>query len=147
MKKPIFAVLLTLVAVLGGLILNFRALVWGGANVWNVQVMVCCILLWGFAIYLAAKNKSRRVLMYCFVFWAVAVFLAAVGLYVVSSDFLHNQVTAVLVPLQMLLYGQFAGLEYFNNDFRFQHITVMLISAIMATVSMILYRRVRRGGD
>ena len=146
MKKSTLAVLLTLIAVFGGLMLNFGASGWGGTNGWNLLVTLCCVILWGFALYLATKDKSRKVLMYCFVFWAVAVFLSAAGLYVVSNNFLHNPITVVLAPLQVLTYGQFTGIGYFyGNNLPLMHATVLLISAATAIVSMTLYRRVRRG--
>ena len=143
----LFAVFLSLVAMLGGLILNFRAFGWGGANGWNLLVTICCMALWGLALFIATEHRRRRVLMYCFVFWTVAVFLSAAGLYVVSNDFPHNYLTMILIPLQMLLYGQLTGLAYFfGNNLQLGHIAVLMISFVMATVSMILYRRVRRAG-
>ena len=144
-RFSLFAVFLSLVAVLGGLILNFKAFGWGGANGWNLLVTICCMLLWGLILFIATKHRRRRVLMYCFVFWTVAAFLSAAGLYVVSNDFPHNYLTMILIPLQMLIYGQLTGLAYFfGNNLQLEHTAVLLISAVMATVSMILYRRLRR---
>ncbi|MCL2368447.1 MAG: hypothetical protein FWC72_05575 [Oscillospiraceae bacterium] len=145
MRKTTIAVLLSIVAVLGGLILNFRAFMMTAANELTLLVTVFCMILWVFVLFLAAKSKGRKVLLYCSVFWIITALLSAMGLYVVTTGFPHNWAISLVVPLQILTLGQLAGVVYFTNHIQSLYIALIVISLGMSVVSLILYRRSRRG--
>ena len=148
MKQTKIAVLLSIVAVVGGAILNVGGLILndlaGIATARSLFVTFLCIALWVCVLFLAAKNKSRKVLMYCFVFWIIATLFAGAVAWMLLYGPHHPWVAA----FSLLALGQLLGVAHLMTYLQIHHVVwftlflmlaLFAISLVMSVVSLVLY--------
>jgi hypothetical protein len=135
-RKTILIVILSLVAVIGCMVLNFQEFQKGStANEKNLIVTFIYVATWLLVILLG--SSSKKLLKYFYVFWITTLFISLVNLYINVTD-----VTASwALPLVILLMGQWYGLMYFTSKFMVATIVIAIISfGINLTILQLLRR-------
>jgi len=137
-ESTTFAVILSIIAIVGGLILNFQEFLSGSpANAKNLIVTFLYMDIWCFLLVVAAKSKNRKVLMYCSVFWIMTLIFSVITIYVNATEASVDWA----IPFVALLSGQFYGINYFTNDFLTSSIIIAVISLAVSAVALLLFRR------
>jgi len=138
MKKLTIAVILSIIAIVGGLILNFQEFLSGSpANAKNLIVTFLYIAIWCFLLVVAAKSKNHKVLMYCSVFWIITLIFSVITIYANATEASVDWA----IPFVALLLGQFYGINYFTNAFLTSSIIIAVISLAVSAVALLLFRR------
>jgi len=139
-NKVIAAVILSIVAVIGGMVLNFQEFLMGSpANVKNLIVTFAYIAVWIVILIIGSKYKCQVILKYCIAFWHMTFIFSVLTIYVnakgVSVDW--------AIPFVILLLGQWYGIEVFVNDFLTISVIVAIMSFAISTSAIILLKRIK----
>lgn len=139
-NKAIATILLSIGAVIGGMILNFQEFLMGSpANIKNLIVTFLYIAIWILVLVISIKIKSLIVLKYCSVFWIITLLLAILTIYVnttgTSSDW--------ALPFVILLLGQWYGVNFFVGSFLTTSIIIAAISLVISTTAVISLKYTR----
>ena len=133
----IIAVVLSIVAVIGGLILNFPQFLYGdNANTKNLIVTILYLAIWLFVLFSAYKSKSRGVLIYFLVFWLSIIVVSAITMFAQITEWNFDW----FIPF-ILLIVPFYGIEFFTNNYVFSSIVIAAISSGMSIAAILLLRR------
>lgn len=148
MNQGTKAVLLSIVAVLGGLLFNF--LIFDATLLtihlfrWHIIVTILCMALWVYILIFAAKNNLRKILLYYSMFWMLVFFTAILHLFLYQLEPhypIHWAVTFLVIPFTILLFGQFMGMAYWFWGSLSIFLTIILVFSLgMSIASMVLGR-------
>jgi len=73
--KTTFAIALSALAIIGGVVLNFQEFSMGSpATVKNLIVTSRYSAIWILVLIIGGKSKIRGIVKYCSVFWAITLF-------------------------------------------------------------------------
>ncbi|MBN7772331.1 hypothetical protein [Clostridium aminobutyricum] len=139
-RKALSIILLSIGAVIGGMIFNFQEFLMGSpANAKNLIVTFLYIASWVLVLVIGTRMKSRRVLTYGSIFWVITLFLAVVTIYVnvtgASADW--------ALPFAILLLGQWYGINFFAGSFLAASIIIAVISLAFSATAIILRRSLK----
>lgn len=139
-NKAIATILLSIGAIIGGLILNFQEFLMGSpANIKNLIVTFLYIAIWILVLVISIKIKSLIVLKYCSVFWIITLLLAILTIYVNATGTSANWA----LPFVILLLGQWYGVNFFVGSFLTTSIIIAAISLVISTTAVISLKRTR----
>jgi hypothetical protein len=139
-NKAIATILLSIGAVIGGLILNFQEFLMGSpANTKNLIVTFLYITIWILVLVISTKIKSRIVLKYCSVFWIITLLIAILTICVNAT----GTSASWALPLVILLLGQWYGVNFFVGSFITTSIIIAAISLVMSITTVIVLKRTR----
>ncbi len=74
-SKTVILVIVSLIAIIGGLCLNFESFVFGGYTLENAIVTICAILIW--CLLFALGRKNYRFMLYTAIYW-ILTFISAI---------------------------------------------------------------------
>jgi len=138
MKVTIISVILSIIAIIGGVLLNFEEVLWNEhANIKNLVVTLSYMSVWGLFLLIAAKSKSQGNLNYFFWFWLSTLLSSVIVAFVQANPF---SLSVVFAPFLTLLIP-FYGIRCFVEDFVSLSIIIAAISFGMSLVGYILLRR------
>lgn len=133
-NKSILTLILSYVAVIGGLIMNFQEFLMGHpATIKNLIVTLVYLTLWILILTIGIKIKNREVMKYCFVFWIITLFFAIITTYVNVTGATVNWA----LPFVALLLGQFYGITFFVKNLLTSSILIAFISLVMVITNVI----------
>ncbi len=139
-NKATATIIISIVAVVGGMALNFQEFLVGSpATVKNLIVTFTYIVIWILVLRIGVKNKNRGIIMYCSVFWIITLFLSILTAYInatgTSADW--------ALPFVVLLLGQWYGISFFAGSFLNASIIMAIISLVIFTTVIISLNRIR----
>ena len=138
MKMTTLAIKLSVVAIIGGVYLNFDECIWSDpANIKNVIATISYMSVWGFFLFSLVKSKNKKMAIYFFVFWCLTLLISAIAI-LAQAHLL--ELPWFLIPFSALIIP-FYGTRYFADSFMFLFVTIVLISFGMSVVGIILLRR------
>lgn len=133
-NKAILTLILSYVAVIGGLIMNFQEFLMGHpATIKNLIVTLVYLTLWILILTIGIKIKNREVMKYCSVFWIITLFFAIITTYVNVTGATVNWA----LPFVALLLGQFYGITFFVKSLLTSSILITFISLVMVITTVI----------
>ncbi|MGF7047838.1 hypothetical protein J2T13_002344 [Paenibacillus sp. DS2015] len=139
-NNAITVVSLSIVAVIGGIVLNFQEFLMGNtATTKNVIVTLAYIAIWILVLVLASKNKSRIIMMYCLGFWIATLLFAMLTIYINVTEATVNWA----IPFVIVLLGQWYGVMFLVGDFLIGSIIIAFISFGISTAVALLLRRLK----
>lgn len=136
----ITAIILSIAAVIGGMVLNFHEFLMGSpATVKNVVVTVAYIAIWILISRIGVKYKNRGFIKYCSIFWIITFFFAIVIMFVNTTGALA---VWALLPIILLL-GQWYGITFFIRGFLIESIIIAFISLAASIILLIALKRTK----
>jgi hypothetical protein len=139
-NNAIIVVFLSIVAVIGGLVLNFHEFLMGStANAKNLIVTFIYIVIWILVLVFGSKSKSRIIMMYCFTFWLATFLISMLTIYINATEATFNWA----IPFVIFLLGQWYGVNFFVDDFLTASIIIASISLGISTAVILLLRRIK----
>jgi hypothetical protein len=147
MKKTTIAVILTIVAIIGALLLNFEESLWNDpANIKNLIVTIFYMSVWGFFLFSAAKNKN--LMIYFSILWILTLTISVLMAFGQAIQFnLGESAWGWIFAPFVVLYIPFYGIRYFVDDFIYISIIIAAISFGMSMVGIILLRRFKSASE
>lgn len=140
-NKAITAIILSIVAVIGGLVLNFQEFLMGSAaNIKNFTVTFLYIGIWIFAIFLGWKSKSYKLMSYYLAFWIATFITSILTIYINTTD----ATVSWAIPVVILFIGQWYGTMLFVDNFVIGSIAIAVFSIGFSTAIVILLKRKKK---
>jgi hypothetical protein len=138
MKMTTLAVKLSVVAIIGGVFLNFDECIWSDpANIKNVIVTISYMSVWGFFLFSLVKRKNKKTMIYFLAVWLLTLFISVTA---VLAQAHLLELPWFLIPFSALIIP-FYGTRYFIDSFMSLFIAIVAISFGMSVVGIILLRR------
>ncbi|MHC1685257.1 MAG: hypothetical protein AB6733_20350 [Clostridiaceae bacterium] len=131
--KAIISVILSLVAIIGGLVINFPQFLMGNsANVKNLIATLVYLIIWVLALIIGARSKCRGIMKCFFVFWISTLIFSVMTIYVNITEVYVGWA----IPFVILLLSQWYGIGFFINGFVTIAIIIAVISLVMTLTVM-----------
>ena len=138
--KAIGTVILSIIAIIAGMVLNFPEFLKGDTGtIKNLIVTFAYIVVWMIVLGTGIKMKNRGLIKYSSVFWLITLFLAVLMWYVNITD--ANVDWAI--PFVILFLGQWYGINFFVASHLTASIVITLISLVMFAGSAISLKRTK----
>lgn len=138
LKKKV--VILAIVAVIGGIVLNFEELAFGSsATTKNLIVTFIYIVIWIYFLIIGIKNKSHKMIKFCFVFWIITLFFSLLTVYINTAEASVDWA----IPFVIVLLGPLYGIRYYVNDFQTLSIIIALISFGISMAAILSFKRIK----
>ncbi|ERK30696.1 hypothetical protein [Clostridium intestinale] len=139
-NSTILLVILSIVAVIGGMVLNFQEFLMGSpANFKNLIVTFLYLLIWIFILFISIRFKNRSVLRYCLVFGVVMLVLSLLTIYINVSGATANWALIFVI----LLLGQWYGINFFTGSFLISSIILVFISLLISIITFMSLKRLK----
>lgn len=134
------AIILSIVAVVGGMALNFHEFLMGSpATIKNLLVTFTYIAIWIFILIMGIRSKNHGIMRYCSVFWMITLLLSILTWYANATEALVDWA----IPYAILLLGQWYGIDFFVDSFLITAVIIASISLVMFTVTVISFKRTK----
>mgnify|MGYP001030195995 CR=1 FL=1 len=129
--------LLSIVAVIGGIVLNFEKFAWGSSpNAKNLIVTLAYLAIWVFVIIMSTKSKGSKMLKYCLSFWVLVFFFSVLTAYINVTEALADWA----IPFVIIFLGPLDGIRFFVHDFLILSIIIAVISFGISVASALLIK-------
>lgn len=139
--KVIVLIVLSIIAVIGGMVLNFPEFLMGhSATTKNLIVTFTYVAIWSVVLGVSIRIKSRGLIKYSSLFWLITLLLSVLTAYVNISDISADWA----IPFVILFIGQWYGIKFFVGSFLTVSIIIVLISFIMVTTAVISLKQIKR---
>jgi hypothetical protein len=139
-NKATGAIVLSIAAVIGGMVLNFPEFSMGSpANIKNLIVTFTYIAIWIIVLGIGIKIMNRGLIKYSSVFWLITLLLALLTWYANVTEV--NVSWAI--PFAILLLGQWYGINFFVGSLLTTSIVITFISLVMFTSTAISLKRTK----
>ncbi|SET64294.1 hypothetical protein SAMN05660297_03020 [Natronincola peptidivorans] len=139
-NKITMTMVLSILTVVAGMILNFQEFLMGSpATIKNLIVTLAYIIIWIFILVISIQSKNHRVIKYLSILWILTSFVSIVTAYVNITGASAYWV----IPLAILLLGQWYGIHFFVTSFLTSSIIVASISLVMSMIYIIMIRRTK----
>lgn len=135
------ALFLSILAVYGGLMLNFQEFQTGSpANAKNLIVTLSYFVIWIFIMLFSLKSKSKTIMSCCLVFWIATFMTSLITIYVNASD----AAMSWAIPFVILLLGPWYGMMYFTERYLDASIIIAVISIGFSATNVILMKCMKK---
>jgi len=122
------------------MVLNFQEFLMGSpATIKNLVVTLAYIIIWIFILKISIQSKNHIVLKCCSILWILTLFAAIVTAYVNITGASAYWV----IPLALLLLGQWYGINFFVTSFLTSSIIVASISLVISIIYIIAFKRTK----
>ena len=141
MENKTATVILSIVAVIGGIVLNFEEFAWGGpVNAKSLIVTLAYLAIWVFVLIRSTKGKSSKMVKYCFSFWILTFFFSLLTAYTNATEASADWA----IPFVIVFLGPLDGIRFFVNDFMISSIIIAIISFGISTATILLYKQINK---
>lgn len=127
-------VTLSIAVIIIGLVLNFPEYLSGSeATIKNFVVTIIYVAVWILVLIIGVKYKSISIIKYSSIFWGLMLFISMVTIYILVT----GAYIGWILPMAILLNGQWYGVNFLADNFTISSIIVAIISSIMFLTSII----------
>jgi hypothetical protein len=134
-RKQTFLICLSIIAIIGGIILNIRQFVHDYCQVTNKNAIVTFVYIsiWLLILIIAIKNKYMGIIKYSMTYWMVSLILAVLAIYSIVTG--ANSGWLILPALLFL--SQWSGIKFYIESYIHIYIIIIFISLSILTTSII----------
>ncbi len=134
MKLKTIVILMTVIAILEGLIFNFIEFVndYQPITMKNVAATAVFIILWWIALLISIKYRYSSFLKFSLGYWLLTLFFAGVIIYVNLTDAI---VDWAIIPAVLLL-TQWHGMSYYIENNLIIGMVIAGVSAVLVGITM-----------
>jgi hypothetical protein len=138
-RKQTFLICLSISAIIGGIILNFREFVndYWHVNSKNAIVTFAYISIWLLIIIAAIKNEYTIIIKSSIIFWVITLVLSLLAIYINVAGVNAGGV----ILLAILFLSQWTGLNYFIESYLYIFIIIALFSLSILTINIVSLQR------
>jgi hypothetical protein len=123
--KALTSAILSVVAIIGGIYLNFHQFLMGSpANIKNLIVTIVYVIIWIISLNIGSESKNCRVMKYFYIFWIATLIISVITAYVNMTEVYAGWA----IPFAILLLTQWYGINFFINNF----VTIAIIIAVLS---------------
>lgn len=140
-QKTAMLVIVSLIAIIGGLCLNFESFVWGRYTLENAIVTICVILLW--CLLFAFGRRNFSFMLYTAIYWILTFISAIISWIGVYTDAPLAFNLLLFVPTS----GALSGFSFLFNSNLLAIGAIILTAVIAISLSSIFLNKIQNSND